>query len=85
MSLFYENIGVVYGEMGDHGKAVDFFKKAIRLQSKSEGIYNNLALSYILNNECPKAITLLDRKGFRENDKAKELLKRAKKCLDNNS
>jgi protein O-mannosyl-transferase len=85
MSLFYENIGVVYGEMGDHGKAVDFFKKAIRLQSKSEGIYNNLALSYILNNECPKAITLLERKGFRENDKAKELLKRAKKCLDNNS
>jgi len=80
--LFLENLGVVCGEMGDHAKAIDSFKKAIRLQSKSENIYNNLALSYILNNECQKAVSLLDRKGFRENDRAKELLDRAKKCPD---
>jgi protein O-mannosyl-transferase len=79
--LIWENMGVAYGEMGSHAKAVDSFKKAIRFQSKSDGIYDNLALSYILNNECQKAVSLLDRKGYREKDKAKELLKRARKCL----
>lgn len=79
-----ESMGLVYGEMGDHTKAADSFKKAIRLQSKSETVYNNLALSYILNNECQKAVTLLDRKGFRESNKAKELLERAKRCLVEN-
>jgi protein O-mannosyl-transferase len=79
-NLIWENMGVAYGETGDHAKAVDSFKKAIRLQSKSESIYDNLALSYILSNECRKAIYLLDRKGFRESDKSKGLLERAKKC-----
>jgi Flp pilus assembly protein TadD len=78
-----EDMGLVYGEMGYHAKAIESFKKAIRLQSKSETIYYNLALAYILNNECQKAVTLLDRKGFRENKSAKELLERAKKCLGN--
>jgi protein O-mannosyl-transferase len=79
-SEIWVNMGLVYGEMGEHANAADSFKKAIRLQSKSDTVYNNLALSFILNHECQKAVTLLDRKGFRENDWAKELLKRAKRC-----
>jgi protein O-mannosyl-transferase len=83
--LFWENLGITQGEMGNHAKAVDYLKTAIRHQSKSSSIYNNLALSYLLSNNCQKAVSLLDRRGFRENNKAKELIKRAKICLGDNS
>lgn len=79
-----ENMGLAYGEIGEHAKAADSFKKAIRLHSRSDAVYNNLALAYILNNECQKAVTILDRKGFRESERAKGLLERAKNCLNKN-
>jgi protein O-mannosyl-transferase len=79
-ALSWENAGIAYGEMGDHVSAVDSFKKATKYGLTSTSVLNNLALAYVLNNECQKAITLLDRKGFRDQGNAKELLERAKKC-----
>jgi protein O-mannosyl-transferase len=80
-ALFWENLGIAYSEVSEHRQAIDSFKKSVRMGSNSANIINNLSLSYVLNNECQKAVLLLDRKGYRENDRAKELLERAKRCL----
>lgn len=82
-SVYWENMGVVQGRIGDHKGAIKSFKKAIRLGTESSNIYKNLVNGYILNNECQAALKLIYRinKG-NKNAELNRLLKDAERCLE---
>lgn len=51
----YQNLGVVYLEMGDEGKAVEMWGKGLRLNPQASGIYLNIGLHYLRKSEFSKA------------------------------
>lgn len=51
----YQNLGVVYLDMGDEKKAVEMWEKGLRLNPQASGIYLNLGLHYLRKSEFSKA------------------------------
>ena len=58
-SLAFNAKAVAFDYAGNHVGAQEVYDKALRIDSTSHTIKNNLALSYILNNEPKKAVALL--------------------------
>jgi len=85
--MYWEHLGVVQGKMGEHDKALETFKKAIRLGNNSTTIYINMANAYISTNECEEAIKFISRINRTKKDAGLNmLLEKAGRCLaDNNT
>ncbi|MFC1862352.1 tetratricopeptide repeat protein [Thermodesulfobacteriota bacterium] len=82
-SVYWENLGVVYGKMGYHTKAIDSFKKGIRIGTSSKSIRKNLAYAYISINNCEKALSIIERLKYGDNNiDVDRLLEDANKCMD---
>ena len=84
--LYWENLGVAYGMMGDHGMAVDSLERGIKKGVETTSIRSNLAFAYIQNNECQKAVSLLERMEYHAEKKdlngTSKLLIDARRCLE---
>ncbi len=44
--MTYDHLGIVYGQLGEFQKAIDYFKKAIALSPDNADFHFNLALTY---------------------------------------
>lgn len=81
--VYWEHLGAVQGKIGNHKDAIYSFKKALRLGTDSDSIFNNMASGYILNNECYEAVKLIIRINKNEKDAGlNRLLKNAEECLE---
>jgi tetratricopeptide (TPR) repeat protein len=84
--LYWENLGVTYGMLGDHGMAVNALEKGITKGVKSTSIRSNLVFAYIQNNDCQKAISLLERMKYNADEEAMKWIKKrlidTKRCID---
>jgi len=59
--LVYNNIGCGYGIIGKHGKAIDFFHKAIEVKPDYTLAYYNLGLSYMHIGRIEQAIPFYEK------------------------
>ena len=84
--LYWENLGIAYGMMGDHKMAVDSLEKGLKKGVDSTTIKRNLAFAYIQNDECQKALSLLERIKYSADEEDLTWIKRqlidAKRCID---
>ena len=53
----YNNLGLIFGTLGEFEKAVDCYEKAIKINPKSANAHNNLGLVYEKFKEYQKAIS----------------------------
>jgi hypothetical protein len=84
--LYWENLGIAYGMIGDHKMAVDSLEKGLKKGVDSTTIKRNLAFAYIQNDECQKALSLLERIKYSADEEDLTWIKRqlidAKRCID---
>lgn len=56
LSSIWYNLGVAYGERGDHTRAIEAFHKALELKPDMHNAWYNLGLAYVENGEYERAI-----------------------------
>ncbi len=57
----YNNIAIIYEELNNEQKAIEFYEKAISTDSEYALAYNNLGVLYMTNKDYKKAAELFDK------------------------
>jgi tetratricopeptide (TPR) repeat protein len=83
--VYWENLGVAEGAMGNHSDAIESFKKALTHGIESTSIQKNLANAYLAVNECEKAHSIVKRFKKRiEDTMIDKLSEKVNNCLHKN-